>query len=166
MFFYSGRVKLLKQIFKNIRYYKVLARSQFIIPGDKVLYIDPSNIRINRYLYNFLKFFKIMGYVVYFPKNKEIINSLFGKQGESVFVSWLLKEKFIKLGKPSNNLAPIYISKENISNNYFQTFSLEKHNPKMYHVPMSEFPVIYHRYKWQEDFEKNKIRKKIYFYDR
>ncbi len=163
MLFYSKRVKLFKRIRKNFRYYKILVLTTFNKPGNKILYIDPSNIRLNRYFYNFLKFFQIMGYVVYLPKNKEIVNDLFGKLGEAGFLSLLFQEKFIKIGKPSDKSGALYINKEDISNNYFQTLIPGGSSLKEYHVPMSEYPLIYYRYDWREGFSSEKVRKKSIF---
>lgn len=162
MLLYKQRVQLVKTLIKNYRFYKVYAASLFIKPGDKILYLEVTGIQLNRYLYNFLKFFQLSGYTVYLPKNKEIVNLLSRKKGEFVFALWLLEEGFIKFGEPANKESVLKIYKENISNDYFASLGV-KNEHRSYHVPMSEYPVLYRRYKWREVFNPNKKRKRSLF---
>jgi len=163
MFFYKTRRKFFKEIVEYYDYHKILFQTSKINPGDKVIYIDISGIAINRYLYNFLKFFQINNYTVYLPKNKNIIAQLCRDKGEFKYASWLLKERFVKFDGPSNSKQILKISKEQLSNDYFSSFFINKLEKETYHVPMSEFPGLYYKYDWREEFSIEMKRKRSVF---
>ncbi len=163
MFFYKTRRKLLKKFVEYYNYHKVLFQSSKIKPSDKVIYIDVSGIALNRYLYNFLKFFQINNYTVYLPKNKNIITQLCQDKGEFEYASWLLKERFVKFDEPPNSPQVLKISKEQLSNDYFSSFFINKLEKETYHVPMSEYPTLYHKYDWRKEFSIEMKRKRSVF---
>lgn len=146
MLFYKLRRKINREVFKNLNYIRVIQKASKIIPGEKVIFVDVSNIALNRYLYSFLKFFHLNGYTVYLPKNKEVIYYLCQDKGEFRFASWLLTEGFVKFGKPPKNNKTIFISAEQLSNDYFLEYFKGSFSSHSYHVPMSEFPLVYSKF--------------------
>lgn len=71
----------LRKLIKNevVNYYfllKILLISTLSKSKSKKIYIDISEIHLNRYLYNFIKFFTIEGYTVYLPYNRKLISKL------------------------------------------------------------------------------------------
>lgn len=135
MILYKTRRKIKRWALDNYRFYKSLLRSGFTPEGNKKVYIEIEEIALNRYLYNFIKFFTLNDYTVCLPKNKTVVSTLNRKGGEFVYASWVLKER-VKLGKPGK--ADLVISKEQLSNDYFG-----KTEENAYHVPMSEYPGMY-----------------------
>lgn len=135
MIFYKTRRKIKKWGLDNYRFYKSLVRSSFTTESRKKVYLDIDEIALNRYLYNFIKFFTLNDYTVYIPRNKKVISSLNRKGGEFVYASWILKEQ-VKLGKPGK--VDLVISKEQLSNDYFG-----KPTENAYFIPMSEYPGMY-----------------------
>lgn len=115
---------------------KSILKSWFVPAGDKRIYIEISDLYPNRYLYNFLKFFILCGYIVYIPFNLKLLKKLKISKGESLFSSWILEEK-IKIGRPKSPYETI--TAERLSNDYFSRNYAEGN----YHVPMSEFPAFY-----------------------
>lgn len=121
---------------------KVLFMSSFIKPKQKKIYIDVRGIVLNRYLFNFIKFFTLNDYTVYLPYDSSVIGKLSfdNKNGEPKYASMILKEK-IKIGKPRKNTGVSWIAKEQLSNDFFNS---EYYNNKLYyHVPMSKYPLMY-----------------------
>ncbi len=163
MFFYSTRRKIFRRIIEEITYYKVLLKSAKIKPGDKLVFVDVSDIALNRYLYNFLKFFEINGYTVFLPKNKRIISQLSKDKGEFKYASWILKEGFVKFDAPPKDREVIRIDKEQLSNDYFSHFFYNELEKENYHVPMSEYCSIYHCNNYREDYSIRERRKKSVF---
>ena len=135
MILYKTRRNLRKWLQDNHRFYKSLIISKFRSEGQKKVFIEIDEIALNRYLYSFIKFFKLKGYTVYIPKNKKVISTLNRKRGEFLYGSWILKEQ-VKLGKPKK--PDLVITREQLSNDYFG-----KAKENSYHVPMSEYPGIY-----------------------
>lgn len=146
MLFYSFRRKVIQELRKNWNYYRILLRTTKIVPEEKILYIDVSKIALNRYLYSFLKCFHHNGYTVYLPKDKEVIDYLCRDKGEYRFASWLLTEGFVKFGTPPEREKAIYISAEDISNDYFRDFFNNTWSEERYHVPMCQFPLVYSKF--------------------
>lgn len=135
MILYKTRRKIKRWVRDNFRFYKTLFLTQFTQESQKKVFLEIDEIALNRYLYNFIKFFVLNNYTVYIPKNKKVISVLNQKKGEFVYGSWILKEQ-VKPGKPEK--ADLVISKEQLSNDYFG-----KSMENSYHVPMSEYPGIY-----------------------
>ncbi|WP_133525466.1 hypothetical protein [Flavobacterium sp. 245] len=121
---------------------KVLFISSFVKPKDKKVYIDIRDITLNRYLFNFMKFFVLMDYTVYLPNDSSIIGkmSINSKKGELKYAAMILKEK-IKIGKPSKKSNALWITKEQLSNDFFNSKYYD--NKLYYHVPMSKYPLMY-----------------------
>lgn len=146
-----------------MNYYLVLLRTSRTVPGEKILYVDVSKLALNRYLYSFLKCFHLNGYTIYLPKDKKIIDYLCRDRGEFRFASWLLKEGFVKFGTPPKREKSIYISAEEISNDYFLDFFNNYYSEGTYHVPISEFPLVYSKFYEREDNSEQKVRKNSVF---
>ncbi len=140
MILYRIRNKIRKAIIEHFQYYWNILKSQRVKSEEKCVFIDVRDIMLNRYLYNFIKFFQLNGYTVYLPKDKKMISVLSKKKGEFLYGSWILKEK-IKFGKPKN--VNLIISRDQLSNDYFSS-----NGPNEFHVPMSEYPAFYfHQFK-------------------
>ncbi len=152
MILYKTRRKIRRWVQDNFRFYKSLIISKFRSEGKKKVYIEIDEMALNRYLYNFIKFFILNNYTVYIPKNKKVISTLNRKRGEFIYGSWILKER-VKLGKPKNT--DLVIKREQLSNDYFGG---AKENS--YHVPMSEYPGMYRNgiYDESENFKRNRKR--------
>lgn len=136
MILYSYLKRIKNRISAYFCYYQTLISSTSLPAGSKRAYLQIDEIIPNRYLYNFIKFFKICGYNIYLPKNKKLIADLNKNKGEYLYSSWILKEG-VKLGEPKKPY--IFIAREVLSNAYFNN---EKAGNE-YHVPMSEYPAMY-----------------------
>ena len=156
MLFYSSRRKLYRRVRDSIYFYKGILKSFFVPVRSKKVFMEVENLALNRYLYNFIKFFQLCGYTVYLPKNIRIISSLTRKKGEFIYSSWILKEG-VQIGEPKH--PHLRLSKEILSNNYFSNFK----ESDIYLVPMSEYPGMY-RYKIPvPDIKNVKSRKRSLF---
>lgn len=134
--------------------------SWFRKDNDKLIYIDVSAIKINRYLYSFLKMFALQGYTVVIPKNREIIKILRKSKGEFRYASWLLKEGVLKFGKPNKiTNSKSVISANQLSNNFFNN----KTEVNSYKVPMCCYPAFYRNYQQLNSIEPQPKRKKSVF---
>jgi len=118
----------------------------FIKPKGKKVFLEISQIEKNRYLYNLVKFFKLRGYTIYIPDNKDLIAKLCVKKGEFKYASYIL-EGDVKIGKPKSTSQTVFLEKEKLSNDYF---SKEKFK-NTFHVPMSQYPLI------DNDFEEKEV---------
>jgi hypothetical protein len=152
MIFYGVRKKIRKWFMENYHFYKTIVFTQFIPTQKKVVYIEIDEVALNRYLYNFIKFFILNDYTVYIPKNKKVIDTLNRKSGEFSYGSWILQEK-IRLGKPKQ--ADLVILKDQLSNDYFT-----QNRKNSFYVPMSEYPGIYKKglFEMKSEFEINRKR--------
>ena len=135
MIFYKTRRKIKRWVQDNFQFYKTLFITQFAPERPKKVFLEIDEIALNRYLYNFIKFFTLNDYTVYIPRNKKVISTLNRKEGEFIYASWILKEQ-VKLGKPRK--VDMVISKEQLSNDYFG-----KPSENTYFIPMSEYPGMY-----------------------
>jgi len=136
MFLYQIRHKIRKAIIGNFQYYFNFLKSQRIKSKEKRVFIDIRDVMLNRYLYNFIKFFQLNGYTVYLPKDKKMISILSKKKGEFLYGSWILQEE-VKFGKPT--VWDLAITRTQLSNDYFGiTKGLNE-----FQVPMSEHPTFY-----------------------
>lgn len=136
MILYSYFKRIKSKILGYLGFYHTLFLSVLLPRGDKRVYFQVDEIIPNRYLYNFLKFFKICGYTIYLPVNVKFIATMHKKNGEFQYSSWILKEE-VKLGRPRKPY--LFISREVLSNAYFN----DKKVVNEYHVPMSEYPAMY-----------------------
>ncbi len=163
MFLHAFRQKLKRKLRTECNYYSAVKNANRIKPGNQVVFADVSGIALNRYLYNFLKFFQISGYTVYLPKEKRIIDVLSKKTGEFEYASWLLQDNFIKFGKPSRTNLMVWMDSHQLSNDYFSSLLSDASSMNYYHVPMSEYPFFYHVNMWGQKENVNKNRKKSLF---
>jgi len=158
MLFYITRIRLQRRIMREYHFYKVLFRSFLIEDTHKILYVDVSEIALNRYLYSFLKFFQIEGYTVYLPKSRKIIDVLSKKSGEFQYISWLLEEGFVKFGKPKKKNVKIWLGAEQLSNDYYSELFNRINHKRTFHLPMCEYPYFYHKNCWDRSFNLVKPR--------
>lgn len=163
MIFYRTRKALMRKILENYNYYKVLNLSSRTVQKEKSIFVDVSEIAVNRYLYNFLKFFQLSNYTVFLPKNKQIISQLCRNKGEFVYASWLIEEGIVKFISENKFEGDIKLNKNQLSNDYFSSFFKNDFHKTTYHVPMSEFPGIYHNSNWKVKSEKDLKRKQSVF---
>lgn len=154
--------KLKGQFLINKNYYKLLLTSAFVAPTNKQIYVDISQLAINRYLYSFLKMLSLQGYTVYVPKNKDLMAELnSGKSGEALFKSWMLNEGWLKFGIPSHRSA-IFLKSDTLSNDYYTAFFNNDFKDSEYHLPMCKYPAHY-RNIWKKEFKDAKNRKNSIF---
>lgn len=151
MILYSFRKWIKREFYNYFFLIRILVYSALVKSKSKKVYIDISEIELNRYLYNFIKFFTIEGYTVYIPCNRRLLGKLSFDKGEFKYASWILKEN-IKLGKPKAAVNVSYVKKEQLSNDFFNDVYFDE--GKIYHVPMSMYPLIY---KEHYSFLKNEI---------
>jgi hypothetical protein len=163
MIFFRTRQVLKRKILENYNYYKVLYHSSKTPETEKAIFVDASEIAINRYLYNFLKFFHLNNYTVFLPKNKQIICELCKHKGEFEYASWLIEEGIVKFISENKFHGDIKLNKKQLSNDYFSSFFKNDFHKDTYHVPMSEFPGIYHNSNWTVKFENDLKRKQSVF---
>lgn len=163
MLFYPLRQRIKKIIKSNYNFHRVIRNSKKIKPENKIIYVDVTGVAWNRYLYSFLKFFDLQGYTVFLPKNRELIDHLCMKKGEYRFSSWILEDNFVKFGSPPNNENAISIEKSQLSNDYFLSFVNNHFEDLEYHIPMCEFPLVYHRLNWDIEILETKKRKRSFF---
>lgn len=154
MIFYNTRRKIKRTILENYWFYKTLFIALFTQENKKKIYLEIDEISLNRYLFNFIKYFTLNNYTVYLSENKKVISTLNQSRGEYVYGSWILKEQ-IKIGKPKK--PDIVISKAQLSNNYFG-----KTEGDAFHVPIGQYPGIY-RHKIHDRQEPVEYRKKSVF---
>lgn len=163
MLFYPLRHRIKKIIKSKYNFYWVIRNSKKIKPKNKIIYVDVTGVAWNRYLYSFLKFFDLQGYTVFLPKNRELIDHLCMKQGEYRFSSWILEDNFVKFGRPPNKENAISIEKSQLSNDYFLSFVNNHFEDLECHIPMCEFPLVYHRLNWDIEISETKKRKRSFF---
>jgi hypothetical protein len=138
MIFYKFRRKVRKYFGDTFNFYTTLIICFFIKPKEKRIFFDVSQVEKNRYLYNLVKFFKLNGYTVYLPKNKELICRLCIKGGEYKYSSFILNGD-VKIGKPGDGKQTIILAIDNLSNDYFS----KRVSENSYYVPMSQYPLFY-----------------------
>lgn len=155
MLFYKFR----KKIRKFIRYLTILNKTKRIPSKEKLVYMDISEIEINRYLYSFIKMLDLSGYTVFLPKLSKITDVLSNTKGEFKYTSWLISDRIVKFGKPPLEKINININASQLSNNYFK-----KDFPKnSFHVPMCCYPWFYKNYYLLEKKNEDKPRKNSIF---
>lgn len=132
-----------KKIIDHFNYLNILVKAYFIPVKEKVIYIDISSIKINRYLAALLNMLSIQGYTVFVPANKKVIKILNNSKGEFRYTSWLLSDKTIKFGSPPDRVnVLVSIPANKLNNDYFSPSSLKS----IYHVPMCCYPAFYKNY--------------------
>lgn len=148
MIFYHFRNKVERLVVDNFIYMKFILINSCTRPKTKAVFLDITEIELNRYLSNLIKFFKLAGYTIYIPKNKKLICRLAASKGEFRYASFILKED-VKFGSPKNIENLFFITKEQLSNDYYNAFFQNKNG--IYHVPMSQYPEMYYN---SEDYLK------------
>jgi hypothetical protein len=138
MIFYKFRRKIRNYFISTFLYYSTLIQCFFVKANDKKVFFEIGQIEKNRYLYNLVKFFKLNGYTIYLPKDKELINRLNAKKGEYRYASLILNGN-VKIGKPISSNLTIFLTKDILSNDYFSKTGAEN----SYYVPMSQYPLFY-----------------------
>lgn len=136
---YISRKKMTRVIVDNFNYSKISLQGFYTKSKVKTVYIDITQVDKNRYLYALIKFFKLNDYTIYLPKNKSLISTLCKNRGEFKYASLILKGDF-KVGIPKIKGA-LFITKEQLSNDYFNDEL--KFNKENYHVPISQYPLMY-----------------------
>ena len=149
--------KFRKKSSRYLKYLLILYKSRQVPVKEKIIYVDVSEIVINRYLYSFLKMLDISGYTVYLPGDPKIIDVLSKTKGENKYASWLISDKIVKFGEPLE--VNIIINASQLSNNYFSNVLPET----SYHVPMSCYPGFYQNYQFLNQKTENKKRKNSAF---
>lgn len=140
MIFYEFRINAKRRVINYFYFAKIITITFFTKPKEKKVFLDISEIDLNRYLYNLLLFFKLNDYTVYIPKNKSLIGKLSKKTGEFKYASWILNND-VKIGIPKENENVCFHYKEQLSNDYFnENFYF---NQDCYNVPMSQYPLMY-----------------------
>ena len=128
---------------KNKNYYFILTKSSFTKTRNKVVYIDLSQVALNRYLANLVIYFEKSGYTIFIPKNKNLIDELCATRGEWRYSNLILKCS-IKLAhkeKINGNLRVL-----RLSNDYYCE------NKNSYRLPIGLYPFNYFN-NFEEEFE-------------
>lgn len=160
MMFYHFRKKVKRKIVANFNYMRIIVICFFTKPKGKTVFLEITEIDINRYLYNLIKFFKLNGYTIYIPRNKSLINKLCQKKGEFKYASWILNGD-VKIGIPDLKNKTFCITKKQLSNDYFsRRFQSEQGS---YYVPMSQYPLLYDSLKDEENIVYSFKRKRSVF---
>jgi len=128
--------------------------------GDcgKSLFLDIRDNLFGRYLYLFLKFFLLEGYVVYLPKSLTLIRRL---QGDPI-AAGLLQEGSVHFGKPPGTGATIVIGQKSISADYFSKSDDDVISSRVYYVPMSQHPLMYHNGWWNAPIEDGGRKRSVF----
>jgi hypothetical protein len=124
----------------------------------KVLFLDISRNYHSRYLYLFLKFFELEGYTIYLPKNLRILHHLRSDH----YASYLLQERIVNFGNPPKHSAPVYINEDQLSPDFFTDNSNGLSPRDLFHVPMTQHPLMYRAGFWNEPL-KDRVRKRSVF---
>ena len=74
MIFYELRANVKRLVTNYFYFAKVIVVTFFTKPNEKKVFLDISEIDLNRYLYNLVLFYKLNKYTVYIPKNKSLIS--------------------------------------------------------------------------------------------
>lgn len=164
-------LKILKDRFKNsllnikifFKYYFVFRKNATNKIGEKIVYIDITDLPLTRYLYLFIKFFDISGYTVFLPKKIKIIRSLLNNEGEKFYSSLIIVEKRVRFGKPPKGRKILNIKNEILSVDYFNELFIDNKNNKTYHVPIPQHPLMYHKNLWNIIIDSHVERKQSIF---
>jgi hypothetical protein len=105
---------------------------------DRAIFLDIKNNYFGRYLYMFLKFFRIEGYAVYMPLNLKLMYRV----KNDLYASYLLKERIVHFGKPALKARILHMDEHRISPDYFSC--LRNHEKNSFYVPMAQHPNMYH----------------------
>lgn len=133
-----------KKIIDHFNYLKIIINAWFTVKKEKTIFIDVSNVEINRYLYVLIKMFSLQGYTVFLPSEKKTIKILNNTKGEFRYASWLLSDREIKFSVPKHKIKyGRNINSNQLSNNYFKINNVQN----TYHVPMCCYPTFYRDYK-------------------
>lgn len=160
MILYKFRKKVKRLLLENFNYQKIILQSLFTKPKDKAVFLDITEIDTNRYLYNLIKFFKLNKYTIYLPKSRSLIIKLCKNKGEFKYASWIL-DNYVKIGIPKMRNNTIFITKEMLSNDYFnKKFPFQE---ECYYVPMSQYPLMYNNLKEEENIDSTSKRKRSVF---
>jgi len=159
MLFYKQRRELRKVLSSVYNYYRILFITDKNKTGRKILEIDISTLHLNRYLFSFLKFFALAGYTIYLPRKRSLILAMYNQKAKFTFMPTLLREGFIKFGKPKKKGATILINSQKLSNNYFQPFLQTTIHPGNLIIPICEFPTFYTKNNDKEDYFSKTNRK-------
>jgi hypothetical protein len=134
--FYRKQLRFLR---RNYYFISVLSKSWFNASHDKRVYLDISEIQLNRYLANLVIYFHSANYTIYLPRNKKIIEQLSAKNGEWRYLNLILicRIKFVKKRKTNHS----NIRKIKLSNDYYRI-----DNGTNYRVPIGQYPYLYTHY--------------------
>lgn len=112
--------------------------------GKKVYFNFPDHFLYNRYYYTLVKYFLLENYTVYI--NIDLMTLYrFATDGSS---NYLLKEPKVFFGKPDD--ATLVLGTDTISRDYFGAI---KTTGTTYHVPIGQYPGMYHSGYWNEPLD-------------
>ncbi len=137
-FIYKIRRSIIKSLSTEYIYIVLLIKNFLKKSKNKKVFIDITSIDSNRYLANFIKFWKLNDYTVFIPSDKKLLFKLSRKKGEFRYANLILDED-IKFGKPKQS--EFEISANMLSNDYFNT----RRSKEIYYLPMSEYPLHYYK---------------------
>lgn len=160
MIFYEFRISAKRLVINYFSFARIIIITFFTKPKGKKVFLDISEIDLNRYLYNLVLFFKLNDYTVYIPKNKKLIGKLVKKNGEFKYASWILNND-VKIGIPKGSENVCFHYKEQLSNDYFNENFY--YNPDCYRVPMSQYPLMYSHLDIESNIDVLQKRKKSLF---
>lgn len=160
------KIKLIKSISRLKK--KIFNISKFVFyknpdtcNNQKTIFINVKDVKqYARYFYIIVKFFHLEGYTIVLPRKysqfKQIIN-------ENLFIKLLLKERIINFKKRDQFKFSIELNEQNLSADYFRfLMSRISDDNQTYHIPMTLFPLMYHKGIWNSPLV-NENRKKSIF---
>lgn len=169
-------MKIIKKYYRKLKAFKMafvefkkLTKKSKVTKDNtaKSLVIELSDPSIyNRYFYNFIKFFDLCGYTIYWPDftltnyRKKYFNR---NQHHSNYFNLIFQENLISFKKaPDHADEKIVLTDSTLSADYFY---LKRNNDvsdskKLYFVPMSMHPLFYHKGYWNNLEPNVKKRKK------
>ncbi|WP_282017521.1 hypothetical protein [Salegentibacter mishustinae] len=135
-FIYKTRRHVIRLLSREYVFMIFGIKNLFKRSKNKKVFIDITSVNLNRYLANFIHFWKLNDYTVFIPLDKNLLYKLSRKKGEFRYANLILQEN-IRLGRPKK--ADYLIEEKMLSNDYFG----KNQSKNLYHIPMSQYPLHY-----------------------
>lgn len=138
-FSYRRYRKVRRAILKKLIFWFYILTSLFRKPSLNSIYIDTTDLIINRYFANFCNYFFSEGFTVYLSAQEELIYELSKSKGEFKYANALLLNNKLKFTfSPSKLKTDLQFI--NLKNN-FTINNLE--NKKFFYCPIGKYPPSY-----------------------
>lgn len=141
---FFSRIKIFLIAIPLLYYYKFFGNSKRI--SDKAVLIRLKHNHFKRYLYILVKFLYMEGYIIYVTIDFVTFYNLRTDQ----FCAYLFCERIICVRKPPKKIKVILLDESILNADYFSTLQLVETSSDIYHVPMSQHPLMYKTGWWNE----------------